>query len=100
MDFRVLNRLSNLACNFRLCEEVGVVCEQHPCGGELAAIFIGKGRYSAGVHAGGFGKQSNFGFKIDVLIGDMECEDAARSEVALVDGNGLRGEQMQGNGVA
>src|ERR1035438_6223015 len=36
MDFRVLDRLSDMACNFRLCEEVGVVCEKHPCSGELS----------------------------------------------------------------
>ena len=45
-------------------------------------------------------RKGDFGLEIDVLIGDVEGEDSAGSEVALVERDGLRGEQMQRNGVA
>ena len=70
-------------------------------GGELAAL-----RHSARLDTrmafmpAALASRAISRLQIDMLVGDVEGEDAAGSEVALVEGDGLGGEQMQRDGVA
>ena len=45
-------------------------------------------------------EQCDLRCEVEVLVGDMEGEDAAGGEVNLVEGHGLRGEQVERDGVA
>ena len=47
------------------------------------------------VHARGFRKQRNLRLKIHMLVGDMERQNPAWSEMPLVNGDRLRRQQMQ-----
>lgn len=46
------------------------------------------------------GEGGEFGFEIDILVGDVEGEDAVRCEVSLVEGDCLGGEQVERDGVS
>ena len=48
----------------------------------------------------GGGELGDLGCEVEVLVGDVEGEDAVGSEVFLVEGERFGGEEMDGDGVA
>jgi len=46
------------------------------------------------------GQLRDLRLEVDVLVGDVKGENAARREMALVQIDGLRGEKMQRYGIA
>src|SRR6185437_13120060 len=81
-------------------EEAGAGGYQNP-GGSVFAARVGGGRVEEpGLHPCRSGELRDFGGEVEVLIGDVEGEDAAGDEMFLVEPEGFGGEQVNGNGVA
>ena len=85
---------------FGLGEEGGVGGHEDPLGAELAARVDGVGDDVSGFEVGAPCEESELQGQVEVLVGDVEGEDAVGGEVAEVELERLGGEQVEGDGVA
>ena len=81
-------------------EEGCIVGDEDPGGSVGSFGGVGGAVDEGGGEVGVGGEEGYFGGEVYVLVGDVEGEDSAGGEVALVEGDGLGGEEVEGDGVA
>ena len=92
-------RLSGVG-DFGAAQKVLVGGHQHPVGGEDASGVVGVGVDDDGMQSRVLGLQRELGREVEVLAGDVNGEDSAGLKMAAIEGDCLRCEQMDWNGVA
>jgi hypothetical protein len=88
------------ADDVRAIEEAGVVADEHPGGTVGSAGLVGGTVDDSGCHVGRGCDLSYFGGEVEVLVGDVEGDDAGGCEVSAVELDCLGGEQVERDGVA
>src|SRR5579875_517773 len=83
-----------------LCEEGGTVRKKHPGGERFATSVVRSAVDLASAQARVFDETGEHGGEIEVLVGDVEGQDAAGSEVTAVKGEGFAREEMRRDAVA
>ena len=86
--------------DLRLRKELSVARNQHPIGGELASVFVREARDAHRLHSGRLRKQRDGWLQIDMLIRNVESQNAAGREIASVERERFSSEQVQRDGVA
>src|ERR1700722_8247706 len=81
-------------------EEGGVVADKDPGGAVGSAGFVRGAVDDSGGHVSRERELADLGGEVEVLIGDVEGEDAAGSKVSAIEREGFGGEQVERDGVA
>ena len=89
----------------RRSKQRGAIGKEHPGGERLATGVVGctinlaRGKRPWGL-LGGVGEPGENRGEVEILVGDVKGENAARGEVAQVEGERLACEQVRGDAVA